>query len=113
MAFQNSECPIELLQQHHSRQLVRQRDAAKRNYGGSGGASRIRESVGGANRKSQSLRPASLVLLEKIGQLFGRKLPAALVEQNQQRGRAGRFLKLLEQRRFAGRLQGLHSRSEE
>src|SRR5437667_9639927 len=35
MSLQDGESAIELLQQHHSRQLVRQRDAAERNYGGS------------------------------------------------------------------------------
>src|ERR1039457_5220824 len=81
MALKNGEPAIELLQQHHARQFMRQRHLPEGQNVRRGGARGVTPAIGRPYRKQQLLGVVPVVILKKVGDLFRSKLPAPRIQQ--------------------------------
>jgi hypothetical protein len=83
VTLHNGERPVELLQQDDSRQFVRQRHFAQGERQRCRLPCLVSEAIRGADGEQQWKRIPVLIIAQKFGQLFRRKLLAPPVKQNQ------------------------------
>ena len=109
MTLENCKCTIELFQQNHAGEFMRQSHLAQRELELRGVSGFRGESVCSADSEQKLLRAACLVVVNKLREFFRRELLPAGIKQNQHgRGARRGFVHLLEERGFAGEFLGFN-----
>src|SRR3954467_3832985 len=85
MSLEDCKRAIELLEQHHAGELVRERHLAEREREVGNRARGGGEAIRRAHRKDELLRAAVLLVAHELRELFRSELPATLIEDDKYR----------------------------